>query len=132
LAETNRCKQIAFPVITLYFIFDNDMNAATTLHIIILLFSVIGGMISLIMGIILHKKIALFVAASFIILIGFTVILGYIFDAPNIYTYPSGKVGMALPTGICFLITGFCLVILINEIEFKKERIFKSPKKDSL
>jgi uncharacterized membrane protein len=102
------------------------------LQTVVLMFSIIGGILSLIVGIVLHKKLALFVASSFIMFVGLIVVIGYMFNSPSIYTYPSGKIGVALPSGICFLITGFCLFLLTNEMEFKNKNTFFSNKKKSL
>lgn len=88
---------------------------------ILLIFSIIGGIISLIVGVVKHRKIFLIAASGFLMLVGSVVMLGYIADAPNIYTYPKDKVGMALPTGICFLIAGFIDLMLVIQMDFKNK-----------
>lgn len=77
-----------------------------------------GALVSLIFGVIFHRKLAVQIASVFLIAVGFLVIIGYVADSPNIYTIPPTGIGMALPTGICFLITGACLLVLVNEVKF--------------
>ena len=91
-------------------------------QILLLVISVVGGITSLILAIIKHKKIFITVGCGFLMLVGLITIVGYLADAPVIYTYPKGKTSVSLLTGICFLITGTLMMMLTNEIEFKNKK----------
>lgn len=90
-----------------------------TLQTIILVISMLGGGVSLLIGVATHRKLALLISAAFLILVGVITIIGYMAGAPAVYTFPANQTSMAMPTGICFLITGLCLLGIINEMEFK-------------
>lgn len=93
-----------------------------SLQTILLMFSVIGGVISLILGVMKYTKLALIVSSAALVLIGFVTVLGYVADVPQIYTFPGNKTSVALPTGVCFLIIGIWQIILINHIDFKNKK----------
>lgn len=86
---------------------------------VLLLFSIMGGIVSLIIGIVSHLRLAMLIAAASLMLVGAIVIIGYFGDAPQVYTFPSNKTSMALPTGICFLISGFCHLMTVLNTHFK-------------
>lgn len=92
------------------------------LQSILLAFSVIGGVISLILGIMKYTKLALLVSSSALVLVGLVVVIGYVADVPQIYTFPYNKTSMALPTGVCFLIIGVWQIILITHINFRNKK----------
>ena len=89
---------------------------------VILLFTIVGSAISLAVGITKHRKIALVIGSLFLAITGVIVVVGYLTGAPQVYTFPANMTSMALPTGICFMVTGLILLGLINEIEFKKRK----------
>ena len=91
-------------------------------QILLLVISVVGGITSLVLAIIKHKKIFIIVGCCFLMLVGLITVVGYLADAPVIYTYPKGKTSVSLLTGICFLITGALMMMLTNEIEFKNKK----------
>lgn len=94
------------------------MNA---LQFILAILGTIGGIISLITAVVSRQKQAVQVSGILLMLVGLIVAVGYVADVPSIYTFPGNKTGMALPTALCFFVTGACLFILSNEIEFKKK-----------
>jgi len=95
------------------------MNA---FNYILAILGIMGGVISLVTAVVKRRKIAVQISSIFLILVGVIVIIGYLADDSAIYTFPGNKIGMALPTGVCFEIVGICLWILATEIEFKKTK----------
>lgn len=87
---------------------------------IITVISTMGAIISLVIGVTKHKIISLKIASAFLIIVGVVVFMGYVTDSPSVYTFPPNKIGMALPTGLCFFITGMCLWVIIDSVNFKK------------
>lgn len=80
-----------------------------------------GAAVSIIIGIMKHKKLAIQISGSFLVMTGIIVILGYIIGVPAIFTFPKDGIGMALPTAICFLVSGISFILLANEIKFKEK-----------
>lgn len=91
------------------------------LQFLLAVLGVIGGIISLITAVIKRQKVAVQVSGALLMSVGVIVIIGYLANDPAIYTFPGNKIGMALPTALCFFLTGGCLLMLANEIEFKKK-----------
>lgn len=91
-----------------------------TIQTIVLIISMLGGSMSMMIGVAKHRKLALTISACFLILVGVVTIIGYLAGTPQVYTFPIDQTSMALPTGICFLITGLCLLGIVNEMKFKK------------
>lgn len=89
------------------------------LQLLLTLLSLAGGVISLVSGVVFHKKLFVQMAGILLMLVGFVVMIGYVTHSPIIYTYPPNTTAMALPTGICFSIIGCCLFILGQEMKGK-------------
>lgn len=92
------------------------------MQFLLTIISLIGAVASMVFGVARHKKFSLKVSASFLVLVGIIVFIGYLTDSPYVYTYPPTKTGMALPTGICFFITGICLWVLADSVTFKNDK----------
>lgn len=95
------------------------MNSDVT-QFILTIVSLGGAIVSLIFGVARHKKVAIQIASAFLMMVGVIVIIGYLTDSPQVYTFPKTKIGMALPTGVCFSIVGCCLWVIVDSIVFKK------------
>lgn len=89
---------------------------------IVYIFSIAFGWIPLVIGITKHRKVAMVSGAAFMAICGIIVIIGYIFQAPQVYTFPKGETSVALPTGVNMLMAGLLFLGLINEVEFKNKK----------
>lgn len=78
-----------------------------------------GAVVSIVIGIMKHKKLAVQISGVFLIATAIIVIFGYILGIPAVFTFPKDGIGMALPTAICFLISGISFILLANQLKLK-------------
>ena len=84
------------------------------LHVLTNIVSICGGIFAVLLAATKHKKLSVRLSGHFLVAVATVVILGYVFGAPQVYTFPLGSTGVALPTAICFWVTGINFVLLSN------------------
>lgn len=80
------------------------------LRIVLTILSIICAVMTLGTALFKHRRMAIIVGASSLVIISGAVVFSYVLGQMNFWAWPAGGVPMALVTAVCFLITGGCLL----------------------
>ena len=93
------------------------MTFTEGLQLVVALVSVLGGVLSLGVGITKHKRTFIRISGQLLIYIGSLVVMGYTTSAAVLYTFPPKSTPMALPSAICFIVVGANLLVIERMIK---------------